>query len=389
MNVLFALYNSLACNSASHVDGIARGLTNLGYDCIVALPENLDDAARFEPMPYRIATFQQMLQQPRRFRDGRGPDIFHAWTPREIVRGFRDRLAESLPFCTVIHLEDNEQHLALCSLGDTQYRMACEDRLPFEFPRHLSHPVKSQVFFGSASGATLLIDRLAECVPVELPHQVFWPAVDRSIYHPRPRNDALRRELGIDPDEVVICYHGNMHPANHTEIRSLYLAVALLNRQGLATRLVRMGSDHMPLAPEYSRWAGQFCISLGYIVDRQRVVDALAMADVYVQPGTSDEFNDYRFPSKLPEFFALGRPVVLPKTNIGLVTRHLTDAYVLDVADGESICAAVRNICTDRQIYRILCEGACEFSQSQFSWEQSAAKVAGCYERIGIVAAAA
>ena len=45
----------------------------------------------------------------------------------------------------------------------------------------------------------------------------------------------------------------------------------------------------------------------------------LVAADILVQPdGSPGPFNDYRFPSKLPDFFASGRPVVLPKTNIGL-----------------------------------------------------------------------
>ena len=29
-----------------------------------------------------------------------------------------------------------------------------------------------------------------------------------------------------------------------------------------------------------------------------------------------NEFNAYRFPSKLPEFFAMERPVILPATNV-------------------------------------------------------------------------
>ncbi len=389
MNILFVLYQSLACNSASHVDGLARELSTLGHDCLVALPEHLDDAERFAPMPYRIATYRQILDTPLCFTDGRGPDIVHTWTPREIVRKFHDRLAESLRFRTVIHLEDNEEHIARVALGERGWQAACANRLSFPYPDHLTSPVQAPAFFAKASGVTLLIDRLAECMPVERPHQVFWPAVDRGVFHPRPRNDALRSTHGIAPNEIVLCYHGNMHQANRAEIRSLYLAVALLNRQGFPARLVRMGTDHVAHEPEYLRWAAEFSIDLGYVVDRRQLVDVLAMADVFVQPGASDAFNDYRFPSKLPEFFALGRPVILPKANIGLVTRHLQDAFVLDEANGQNICAAIRTICSNRDTYRMLSEAACAFAEKRLSWNVSAAAVARLYETLACDAAAA
>ena len=57
----------------------------------------------------------------------------------------------------------------------------------------------------------------------------------------------------------------------------------------------------------------------------------LALADAFVQPGAADDFNRYRLPSKLPEFLAMGRPVVLPDCNIG----H-------DLVDGEQRAAAQR-----------------------------------------------
>ena len=389
MNVIFVLYESLACNSASHVDGLARELSRLGHDCVVALPEHLKDADRFPDRPYRIASYRQLLGQPLAFRDGRGPDICHAWTPRERVRRFHDQLATSHRFHTVIHLEDNEEHIARMAMGESHWRAARADRLPFAYPDHLTSPIHSPEFFARASGVTLLIDRLAECIPVERPCRVFWPAIDQSIFHPRPRNDALRASLGIGPHETVLCYHGNMHPANRVEIRSLYLAVALLNRQGCPARLVRMGTDHVVHEPEYLRWAEEFTIQLGYVVDRRRLVDVLAMADVFVQPGTSDAFNDYRFPSKLPEFFALGRPVILPRANIGHVTRHMQDAFVLDEANGHNICAAIRTICSDPTTSRTLAEGAWLFAERNFRWDRSAATVAGLYESLDRHAAAA
>ena len=60
-----------------------------------------------------------------------------------------------------------------------------------------------------------------------------------------------------------------------------------------------------------------------------------------VQPGRPDAFNDYRFPSKLPEFLASGRPVMLPRTNIGLHLEDGVEALLLGHGDADEIADKV------------------------------------------------
>jgi glycosyltransferase involved in cell wall biosynthesis len=98
----------------------------------------------------------------------------------------------------------------------------------------------------------------------------------------------------------------------------------------------------------------------------------MALADFFVQPGEPDPFNDYRFPSKLPEFFASGRPVILPKTNLGQAVQHGQDAYVLEKADAAGIADAVRVLQADPALRQQLATGAAEFAERMFSWQRSA-----------------
>jgi glycosyltransferase involved in cell wall biosynthesis len=79
--------------------------------------------------------------------------------------------------------------------------------------------------------------------------------------------------------------------------------------------------------------------------------DVLAAADILVQPGKAGEFNDYRFPSKLPEFLAIVRPVILPASNIALQMTHGVDAYVLPKVDAVAIVEAVVKITDDSDLY--------------------------------------
>lgn len=388
MNILFVLYHDLSCNSASHVDGVARPLGDRDCDCFIAVPTVPSRAERFVPYPYQVAHFAELLERPACFRDGRGPDIVHSWNPREVTRRFCAQLAQRCTFRTVVHLEDNEDHISRCMLGANDHALAAAGLYPGEFPAHLSHPLHSKDFMDRADGFSLLIESLAQMKSATKPHVVFWPAVDSGIFHDRPRNDILRRELGISPDTCVLVYHGNVHAANFHEVRSLYLAVALLNRTGVPARLLRLGNEHVPVTDDYKRWAAEFTIALGFESNRHRIADVLATADVFVQPGRTDPFNDYRFPSKLPEFFALGRPVVLPRANVGTVARHLVDAYVLEDANGASIRDAVAHLWSEPNLRHKLANGARAFAATRFSWDAAATRLLSLYRWLEVTPAA-
>src|SRR5579872_3809188 len=139
VNVLFALYQNFECNSANHVDGIARVMCALGNDCIVAVPANPMRADLMENPPYKTATFQQVLEGRVRFSDGRGIDVAHFWTPREVNRLFWNQLRAGRSFATIIHMEDNEELIARSQLRGAFDEVA-EGRRMDAYPPHLSHP---------------------------------------------------------------------------------------------------------------------------------------------------------------------------------------------------------------------------------------------------------
>lgn len=390
MNILFALYNGLECNSGGHVRAIAQALADMGASCIVAVPDD-----HFRPVAdvgFLVMEFGQVLQNPSCFPDGRPADVLHAWTPRESVRKFWQELRGASVCKTVVHLEDNEEHLARVQLGDRRFaleKLTVDGTEQGDFPLGVSHPRRYRQFMEDADGATVLIDALRDFVPAEKPCQLIWPAADPDLWRPRPRNDAYRRSIGIGDECIVLGYHGNVHFANQKEVTSLYLAAALLCRSGLPTKVLRVGQDYANWSQDFSDWAAEFVIHLGWQEQRSDIVEAMSAADIFVQPGIADDFNNYRFPSKLPEFFSLGRPVVLPRTNIGLKTEHLVDAYVLEQANGPGICEAVKHIVQDEALYRKLSDGSVAFAERHFDWAATAACLMDFYTSLasGSVAA--
>jgi glycosyltransferase involved in cell wall biosynthesis len=373
-NILFALYGDFTCNSALHVAALANELIAQGYDCVVAGPSHKETIGTLPEARFMAAEFSELDDISRYFRDGCAPAIVHAWTPREVVRTFAEAIARRYGSAIFVHLEDNEQELLSKELGRPLAELlsmepAAMDRL---VPEYLSHPIRAAEFLKSAAGVTSIVERLRETVPSEIPSMTFWPAAAEAIFTPQAPDSRMRAALGIPDTATILFYHGNVHAANVDEVKELYLAVAQLNNAGHETYLIRTGRDDPGLMESQNLSLGAQLIHLGYVSQTRFLPQLMGLADYFVQPGIPGPFNDYRFPSKLPEFFAIGRPVILPKSNLGVFLQHGQDAYVLEKADAESIASAIVRLNGDPASVQRLSGGALAFAEKSFSWPRSA-----------------
>jgi len=207
-------------------------------------------------------------------------------------------------------------------------------------------------------------------VPAEVPRTTFWPAAT-AAFGPRDLNLPLRRKLGILDTDTVLFYHGNVHDTNVAEMLSLYQAVAELNETDHPTWLLRTGRDSDTFKNAIGSLLSAHLINIGFVKRAKDLPVLMSAANIFVQPGAPGAFNDFRFPSKLPEFFAIGRPVILPSSNLGKVVKHGIHAWVLDAANASEIAGAIRKISRDEELGAALSEGALAFSQQHFSWSKS------------------
>ncbi len=379
-NILFALYHDFSANSAIHVHNFANQLAAMGHSTAVAVPEDDDRGAGLGEQRYAIQRFDRVDGDwSPLFANGKPPDIVHAWTPRENVRLFCEKLAGFCEFALLVHLEDNEEVILEVNLGMPFAKLAASSSA--EIPGNLSHPLHYRAFLGSADGVTLIMDRLDRFVPSEIPKLVLWPGADKDAFFPRPRDPQLLEQLGITSGMAVLCYTGNVHSANARDVRSLYLAAAILDREGTPTRLIRTGRDFCSFLGPDEEWAYNVSIELGHVAYHE-IPALLSLADVLVQPGKDNAFNAFRLPGKLPEFFAMGRPVVLPDTNVGRFVRHGEDAWVLEKVDALGIVEAVLGLRRDQALSERLATGALRFARERFNWERNTGALAAFYERI-------
>lgn len=385
MNVVFVCTSHLNCNSGIHTFNLANELTALGHNCLACVPDGAEQTKALGAARFNTLTFAEFERTQSAFDNGRGPDLIHAWTPREVVRIASEHIAARFGCSYVVHLEDNEEHLTSAMIGRPINELSRLDApiLDNLIPNHLSHPLRARAFMAGAAGVSALLDSLLEFKPSALPGCVFWPAADQSLDWSMPPDAAFRESVGIRPDEYVVAYTGNVHPANRGEVASLYLAIALLNRKGLKVRLLRTGQDHTPLFDEQG--TGQIApsvIELGFI-SRADVPRVLSIADALVQPGKSDPFNDYRFPSKLPEFFASGKPVVLPNSNLA---HHLEDGHncrILKTGNACEIAHVLEELLPNLGLRQSLGRAGKTFANNNFNWTASARRVSAFYKSLG------
>lgn len=384
MNILFVNYGDFTTNSLNHIGGFANWLIARGHACTVAVPDSRETLAVVHEPRFRAATYAEVLAAGARvFPDGRPADLLHAWTPRDTVRKFilaHQRLASATR--VIVHLEDNEEHLAATFAGQTvqDLRNLADDEIQARLPDALSHPRRYRNLLHLADGVTVIVDRLREFVPSASAH-LLPPGVDFSLYQPREPDAAHRQELGLPPGAKVIVYTGSTTFANRIELRELLRAVHLLDRPDRPVRLVRTGFHPAEFSTDLDFDWQRFTLDQGFVA-KDRLPRLLALADVLVQPGRPGSFDDYRLPSKLPEYLAMGRPVVLPACNLGTRLRDGQDALLLQDGSAEEIVRLCERVFTDGKLARQLGANAAAFARRHFDLTQIGPALLGYYQAV-------
>jgi glycosyltransferase involved in cell wall biosynthesis len=378
MRALFVYFGPFDVNSGIQAYHFGNELTDLGWEVTVAGRGDPARAAAVGEPRFECISHDQLEPKLREMRRNPEETIVIGWTPRERVRLLTMEAVRQLGVPYVIHLEDNEELLIESATGRSLAELR---RLPLRqqdslVPIDLIHPTHHREFLDGAAGITVITEALNEFNRAGRPHRVARPGIDLARF--RPDLEAKpREELGLAAEDFVLVYHGTIHYANQHEMLSLYLAVKLLQRRGRRVRLLRLGhSEFGGPDPRSFRAVADGVIELGPMPWRD-IPAYLAVADAYVQPGPPDDFNRYRLPSKLPEFLAMGRPVILPHCNIGNDLEHGENALLLEQGNAMEIVGHIEKLLDDRALRERLGEGARRFAAEQLSWRANAESLAG------------
>lgn len=382
LTIAFINYGSASSNSGNHIVNFARQLQRLGHEALL-VNYKTDDPDE-EAQGIRQRSYDEFWQDLEAGALSSIGLLLHAWTPRENVRGFVDKAVSRFGLPYVVHLEDNELAIIAARLGMApgELLLLSRSKVRTLVPKSFTNPVEMRSFLKRARGITVIVPSLADLIPKTKRHILLEPGVDANLFCPvsREARDDILLELGLPRENEYVVYPGNTHAANKRDMSELYTAVNSLREEGRKVALIRTGRDYTRPDPTALR-CEDWLFELG-VLDRSKLIRVLQVASFFVQPGAIDEFNSYRLPSKIPECLAIGRPVIIPRTNVGLRMRHNDNAMLMSKGDNEEIAASLR-ILMDKPCFaeRIGANGR-KFAIENFNWTSSARTLADFYADI-------
>ena len=178
----------------------------------------------------------------------------------------------------------------------------------------------------------------------------------------------------------MLVYTGNIHWSNLPEMQSLAMALVLLKRDGTAREAASNGVESCTAPWDGLEELKSVVAELGFL-PRERIPELLAAADVLVQPGESNQFNDYRFPSKLPEYLVSGRPVILPRSNLGNFLTDGENAVLLETGRATELARKIRRVAQDPALAERLGKAGRQFAMEKLNWEKTVPPIFDFYQR--------
>lgn len=383
MNILFILYGDFTTNTAGPIALFASELKRLGHQCVIAVPSGIETVNTHAMPAFRPMLYEQVIDlEGKIFENGACADVIHACTLRIGVINFLKTFLSRWPTPLVVYLEDNETWIAQHYLGldDQAFKRLSEAEMSALLPDALSNPYEYPYALALADLVILIQEKLNSEAPLFVPKKVIPWGVDQNFFSPEVVPSVKwRQKLLLDGKERIIVYHGGLNGFTRQSMIELCQAVEIINASGIDCKLIRTGVNLINFWDELSLNARQYILEIG-VVDRKELPSILALADIYVQPGRINPFEDLRLPSKVPEFLAMGRPVILPNVNIANLFDDGKNAILLSNGEPKEIANACLAILGDKELCNLLSKGAREFAQNNFEITAQAKKLEIAYQ---------
>ena len=383
VNLLFINYGDFSTNSIHHIAAFANELTRRGNQCLIATPDTHTKPDLNAPPLFGYGSYEEILLGSIQFENRKPADIVHAWTPRENVRQFVEQYLETRNSKLVAHLEDNEEalmesfyHCSFDTLKTQGLPQGFDDWEPM-----LSHPRNYKSFLEQSHGITVIIDTLLDFAPQKLPSLELWPGLENCMPPDESNDSELKAKLGIEAEHKTIVYCGGITSANLDDVLSLCHAVGLLNESGHKVKLIKTGPSAKAFENAIPQSIRDHVIDLG-IIPKTDLPRLLSISDALVQPGRPNAYNDYRLPSKLPEFLLSGSPVIATASNLALRIEKEDTLLGLEEGTPEEICTLCKRLFESPELSLRLSANGRAFAESHFSLEDNTEKLLVFYRSI-------
>jgi len=383
MNILFINYGDTKSNSLNHIQYFAKGLAKSGHECLIKIAPEIDLTTAYQNQE-SLRRLNIIVDEEPVFQNGRPAEILHAWTPREIVRKqVLSYMAVTHPKPKlVVHMEDNEINITseFTGVAHESLMKLSERRLKKRVIEQISHPRRHQIFLAIADAVTGIVPALKSHVPETSPFHLLLPGIDLAEFSTTRDQQACREKYNIS-EEYLTIYPGSVNRVNFKEVKVIYEVLVAINRLGYCTRLIQTGQTPPWFREMLSDDEKAISTDLGFL-EREELLALLPNADFFIQSGAAGPYNDYRLPSKLPEYFATGRPVVMPKANIGQMVTDGQEALLHSSGSVDEIVSKCLYLLKNPQIGDQIGHAGRAFAKKHFDIKNNIRNLEAIYESV-------
>jgi len=352
ISCLIVSHSELPENSGLHVDSIGLELTNVGVSIILATPRGPEGGASRYGNCHIAYDDIARLDKPL--------DVVHLWTTRTHVREAYDNVAGA-NHITILHQEDNEFAITsedvprLKSAGLSS--QACASSSMTEKLRYRTSGNSYLYLMQKAQGLTNLVESMNYLYSSQKPTCTFYPS---SHLH----------DLNIEAQDKTytsnifsVIYSGTIHEHTSFGYAQLNAVLHKLNGEGMRARLLKTGmvtATQMAIDKHYTH------VTNHGFVSASKLIDLISKSDLMVLPWGKEAFDEYRFPSKIPDYILLEKPFLVPNANIVRSFPAAFDPFRLETNGFGELYEKIKDLYSQYSLFPPL-----KFNEDQLSYLRS------------------
>jgi len=331
------------------------------------------------------------------------PDILHVWTPRHVPALAGWQLQRCTGAKLILDHEDDEDYLArLYSQGQGKRlrgalrpvaRPLAQMRgqiLPWLVPLRSDGRVRRMA--RDRLAAALLrpcVDAHTAISPALVAHvrrawatdsvYLLYPGADLALFAPQRNGGRVRQQYALEGRRLLV-YTGTMNLAIFEYFVRVMQHLVIVVPDAFLLLVGNDGfrSDAQSLVAQLGL---QDHVRLIGIVPYPEVAEHLAAADVLLQHPL-DIGNELRLPAKIPEYLAMGKPIVTYSQGIGEILEDGVHALKVSSLKPDEMAQCLLMLLSDPSLRMEMARAARSLALHLFDWQANTRKLLSIYQAV-------